>query len=268
MALPTPYAHPDGRNLHLGKSPAVIPAGTPKFHHYLDRVIAPAPPSMDWYKGVTDWGPMENDQLGCCTISSKAHALQVASLNTTGIVTLTDQEIVNYYSWWDGYIPGDPSTDNGGIVSQVLNSWHRHGMNGYKLPAYSSVDWTDTQNMLKAIELIGTVDIGLQLPLTAQEQVGRVWDVVGDPATDPASMPGSWGGHDINCGKYTTNSDGSILFTPITWGRSQQMTQKFLTTYADEVWATLIGMWFDPDKLSAGGFQWADLYSDMNQLKT
>ena len=46
------------------------------------------------------------------------------------------------------------------------------------------------------------------------------------------------------------------------------MTQKFLTTYADEVWATLIGMWFDPDKLSAGGFQWADLYSDMNQLKT
>jgi hypothetical protein len=262
-----PFIHPDGRVLRVGKHPARFDPRTPQFHRYLAESMPPAPSTMDWYKGVTNWGMMENDTLGCCTISSKGHDIQVCSLNTFGEATITDQQVIEYYSKWDGYVPGDPSTDNGGEILTVLQDWQKQTLAGRILLAYTSINPADTQNILKAIQLLGTVDIGLQLPITAQSQVGNTWDVVGNPSTDPNSQPGSWGGHDVNCGKYDfTVANG--LFYVITWGAIQAMTLSFLRAYSDELYGLLLQAWLwgKTTGIAPSGFDLAQLIADGKQL--
>jgi len=260
-----PYQHIDGRTLMLGKKSARFDEKTPLLHNYLAEDIAPAPAAVDYYKGITIWSEMANDTLGCCTISSKGHGLQVASLNTGGEITMTNPRIIQYYSAWDGYVPGDPSTDNGGDILTVLQKYHAQRMIGHRLLAYASVNYTNQQHVMKAIELFSDLDIGLQLPLSAQDQVGKVWDVVGDPTRDPASLPGSWGGHDVNIGKYQQLATTLMLY-PITWGGVQDMTVDFLLTYCDEAYALLLGMWLDNQPDAPSGFSRAQLIADMPSL--
>ena len=208
---------------------------------------------MNWYKGTTSWGMMANNALGCCTISSKGHDLQVASLNTTGEITMTDQQVIDYYSLWDGYVPSDPSTDQGGEILTVLQDWHRVRMIGHRLFAYTSIDPADQAHVSKAVELFGVTDLGLQLPISAQSQVGKLWDV--DTGSD--GQPGSWGGHDVTCGAY--NEIGPIF---ITWGALQQATWRFLATYSDELYSLILGMTLANKPTGFTGFSLAQLIAD------
>lgn len=262
------YEHQDFGPLQLGKGPARFDARTPRFHHYTHEAMPPAPDAVDYYKGTTSFGMMLNDQLGCCTISSKGHDIQVCSLNTFGMVTISDATVEQYYSHWDGYIPGKPATDQGGDMQTVLQDWQKQTLAGHELLAFTSLNPLETDNIMKAIELFGTVDIGIQLPITAQQQVGKVWDVVGDPTKDPNSMPGSWGGHDVNCGKYDfTVSNG--MFYVITWGMVQPMTLAFLEAYCDELYGLVLKIWRDWAKWPLGtpsGFNLQQLIADGKQL--
>lgn len=259
-----PFVHPDGRVLRTGKHPAVIKPETPRFKSYLAEGIAPAPAEMNWYGSVTNWGMMGNDTLGDCTIASKGHDLQVASLNAPasawpqGMVSLSTAEAIQYYSSWDGYVPGDPSTDNGGVISSVLELWRQQRLIGHRLMAYAAIDPEDQPNIQKAIELFGVTDMGVQLPITAQSQIGGTWDVVGDPNTDPNSAPGSWGGHDATVAAY--NADGVIL---ITWGALQAATWRFVQTYCDELWALIMGMTLASQPTGFTGFSLDQLIADL-----
>lgn len=259
---PNPFIHEDGRILRVGKHPARYDPATPIFNKYVDRAIAPAPPSLNWYGTTTRWGMMGNDQLGDCTIASKGHDLQVASLNapgwTGGMITLTTAEAIQYYSLWDGYVPGDPNTDNGGDILNVLQCWRRVRLIGHRLLAYASIAPDDQANISKAIELFGVTDVGVQLPITAQSQVGGTWDVVGDPSTDPNSEPGSWGGHDVTAAAYNENG---LIF--ITWGALQAATWRFVATYCDELYALILGMTFAGHATGFTGFSLAQLVADM-----
>jgi hypothetical protein len=246
--------------MKLGKQPAKKDDRTLKFEKYLGAAI-PAPPTVvDWYKGVTSFGMMENDTLGDCTIASKGHDLQVASLNSTGEITLTDAQAIDYYSLWCDYVPGDPSTDNGGVILDVLNDWRAQKLINHRLLAYAALTPTDQVSVSKAVELFGVVDVGLQLPISAQEQVGGVWDV----ASGANGQPGSWGGHDVTMGAY--NAIGPIF---ITWGALQQATWAFLSAYSDELYALLIGMWMGggpPGSFAPSGFDLKQLQADLNAV--
>jgi hypothetical protein len=259
-----PFIHPDGRVLRTGKHPARFDPKTPLFKRYLAEGIAPAPAEMNWYKSVTSWTMMGNDTLGDCTIASKGHDLQVASLNAPpsawpdGMITLTEAQAIEYYSQWDGYVPGDPSTDNGGEILTVLQDWHAQRLIGHRLLAYASIAPDDQENISKAIELFGITDVGLQLPITAQSQIGGTWDIVGDPNTDPNSAPGSWGGHDVTAAAY--NATGLIF---ITWGALQAATWRWVKAYCDELYALILGMTFASQPTGFTGFSLDQLLADM-----
>lgn len=248
------YQHTDGRVLVLGKAAAVRKPSDLQFKDYLAKDIAPAPPALSWYGTVSSWTMMANDSLGCCTIASKGHDLQVASMNTTGMITMTDQQVIQYYSAWDGYVPGDPNTDNGGIISDVLQKWHAHRMIGHRLFAYTYIDPTNKDHITKAIELFGVTDIGLQLPITAQSQIGGTWDVT---STTGNGAAGSWGGHDVTAAAY--NEIGPIY---ITWGALQQATWNFHFTYSDETWSLIMGMTLANRPNGFTGFSLQQLISD------
>src|SRR5579863_5183483 len=77
--------------------------------------LPPVPESVDWTKGIADWGMMMNDQLGCCTCAGIFHARQVWTANTLTEQTESDDCVLKLYEEACGYQPGNSSTDNGGI---------------------------------------------------------------------------------------------------------------------------------------------------------
>jgi hypothetical protein len=108
----------------------------------MTAALPPAPASVDYTRGTTDWGMMLNDQLGDCIIADgPGHATQVWTLNATGtMVTPPDSLILETYEKWCGYNPANPATDQGGVELDVLNDWRQQGFNGQTLEAYVSID--------------------------------------------------------------------------------------------------------------------------------
>ena len=238
----------DHTAVKLGKKPPKVDSRTLRLAKYLTPELAPPPISVNWFGNVTSWGMMDNDSLGDCTCAAAGHGVQVATLNNLQMrmVTPPDSTILSLYEKACGYVLGDPSTDQGGVIVDVLNwvrqnqPWehkfkHKHP---FQLYAYADPNPGDVTHIKQAIQYFATVDIGLALPVTAQSQVGGVWDVVGNPNRDPNSMPGSWGGHSVIVAAYDADT-----LTCITWGALQKMTWNFWKTYVDEAHALLYRAW-------------------------
>jgi hypothetical protein len=238
--------------VRLGKRPARFDPRTLRMAKYLpDLHLAPSPPAVDFLSGMTDWGMMENDQVGDCTIAGCGHAVQVWYAATGTEFTLFDSVILDAYERWCGYVPDDPATDQGGVELDVLNCWRQEGLGGESIVAYVDPDLGNVEHIRKSIELFGLVYIGLQLPLTAQRQA--VWEVV--PDAGERGSPGSWGGHCVVCPAY--DEDG---LTCITWGKRQKMTWNFWKTYCDEAHTILSEVWLDRAPVD---FHYANLMADL-----
>jgi hypothetical protein len=238
----------DSKSVKLGKKPPKLDARTLKLGKYVDALPSP-PPSCDWTKGVTSFGMMDNDLLGDCVCAMCGHGVQIATLNSPdNEVTPPDSTILSLYENACGYVPGNASTDQGCVIIDTLN-WVRQNIpwthkdhpihhHPYELIAYADPDLSDVVQIKQAIATFGTLGVGLQLPLSAQIQTGSVWDVVGNPNSDPNSAPGSWGGHAVIVCGYTPTT-----LTCITWGALQLMSWEFFSTYVDEAHMLLFRAW-------------------------
>jgi hypothetical protein len=238
----------DINKMKLGKRPPRKDERTLQFANYVAGLPAP-PPACSWFQGVTQWGMMLNDELGDCTCAAYGHGAQVVTLNSTiGEVTPPDVLILNLYERTCGYVPGEPNTDQGGVILGVLTYARQHALGRKSHPyprhkkfpmlAFTEVNFRNKTHVQQAIQYFGVVDIGLQLPLSAQSQVGNVWTVVGNPIANPSSQPGSWGGHSVIVAAYDSTG-----LTCITWGQLQKMTWEFWLTYVDESYALLYKFW-------------------------
>lgn len=243
--------------LKLGRKAVKWDSRTLRLASYLGN-LPPAPTSVDWSKGITDWGMMLNDQLGDCTVAGAAHAIQVWSANLGQVQTVNNQDVLAAYEAWDGYVVGQPDTDQGGIELDVLTKWKASGLAGHRLLAFASIAAIGgLVEVRQAIHLFGGAYIGLGLPATAQSQ--DVWDLVpngGDDARD-----GSWGGHCV----YVVGYDPTG-FTCITWGQLKKMTTRFWLNYCDEAYALLGADWIGA-KGSPEGFNLEQLQTDLAQIR-
>jgi hypothetical protein len=274
----------DHRTMRLGKRPRRHDGRTLKLARYMAPALPKPPANVDYTRGVTEWGMMLNDSLGCCTIAAVAHAVQTWTANASAELTVPDSAILQYYEQWDGYNPADADSDQGGVELDVLKSWRQQGFSGHGLDAFVAIEPRDAHEVAArsagrrsdrvnggknglsdrqipaiasplstaaaappiaappdhplpqvaaAIWLFGGCYIGLELPLSAQDQ--DLWDVValrsetreaargelsggdslhaadGNPASDfpvaaaggedlaasDPSQPGSWGGHAV-----------------------------------------------------------------------
>jgi hypothetical protein len=246
----------DHSKMKLGRKAIKTDTRTLALGDYLTPALPPPPPKSDWTKGITSWGMMLNDTLGDCTIAGVGHAVQVWTANVGTIVTVPDATIESFYENWDGYVPGNPSTDNGGIELDVLNDWQKQGFAGNVLTAFADPKPSNLVQVRQSIALFGGVYIGLSLPLTAQTQ--DVWDVV--PSGGAKAKPGSWGGHCVFVPKYDQKG-----FTCITWGRLKTMTLAFWKKYCDEA-HTLLGQDWLGAKGSPADFNQAQLLADLKAI--
>lgn len=221
--------------MKLGKGPAVFDTRRLQVKDFLERATAPI--SLSWYGSMVSFGAMLNDTLGNCTCAAPGHGIQIATLNTPdGLVTPPDAAILDLYEKSCGYNPSDPSTDQGGIIPNVLNYIRQNMLAGHKLWAYADPNVGDIEHIKESIVEFGMVDIGLQLPISAQSQVGTLWDVTSGSDAEP----GSWGGHSVIVCAYDANG-----LTCITWGALQRMSWAFWLKYCDEAHALLLRAWME-----------------------
>jgi hypothetical protein len=247
----------DHSKMKLGRKAIKTDSRTLAFGDYLTPALPPPPAAADWTKGIAQWGMMLNDKLGDCTIAGVGHAVQVWTANASSEVTVPDSTVENYYEQWDGYVPGNSSTDNGGVELDVLNDWQKGDFAGHKLLAFADPKVSNLVEIRQSIALFGGVYIGLSLPLTAQTQ--EVWDVV--PKGGAKAKKGSWGGHCVYVPKYDANG-----FTCITWGQPKTMTVAFWKKYCDEAHTLLSQDWLTA-KGSPDGFDQAQLQTDLGAIK-
>jgi len=245
------FFHQTGGRIKLGKQDAKFNPNAIHLSDYIPKGYVP-PPYADHTLGQKVWGMMLNDSLGDCTIAACGHAEQVF---TQGKVTVSDSIIQSYYSRWCGYVPGNPSTDQGGVELDVLNDWVRDTFNGHVLDGFVQPTPNDLSHVMHSIAEFGGVYIGLQLPNSAmtQTQNGQMWDVVADDG-------GIAGGHAVFCPAYHTLdpfANRRTTINCITWGGIQKMTVDFWDKYCDESHTLLASAW-QPAGVNLAGLR-ADL---------
>jgi hypothetical protein len=255
--------------------------------------------------------------------------VQTWTANASKELTPSDSAILNYYEKWDGYDHANPATDQGGVELNVLNDWRQQGFDGHSLDAYVSIalgtrGWglgtgenpcpqhaapstqppapsaqrpAPSPDVATAIWLFGGAYIGVELPISAQNQ--DVWDVSANPGPD--DEPGSWGGHALYLVGYdmrlgglsiddcrlsieskSPNHQSSIDHQPsaigneqspivnrqstitcITWGQIKKMTWAWFNKYCSEAYALVSNDWIAANEVAPSGFDLATLEADL-----
>jgi hypothetical protein len=240
----------------FGKKPLRLDKRTLQFGKYMTPAL-PAPPSrVDWSRGFNiNYSMMLNDSLGDCTEAAKGHGIQIWTLCNGRLVTVPDSVVLAAYEADSGYVPGDPSTDQGEDELTTLNDWRQNGFGGVSLTAYAAIDPATFAHVQQGIYLFGFAYIGFNVPQSAMDQnaAGEIWDVV-------ANDGGIVGGHAVVVPMY--DSPSSIL-TCITWGMRQEMTWAFWQKYVDEAYVLLSPAWLGKRGIDPSGFDLAQLEADL-----
>lgn len=262
--VPVPYNPAVHR---LGLVPRV--PDKPRLHlaDFIDRhaFLRAAPPARMWIEFPAQiGGAMGNNDVGDCTAAKFGHAVAVWTADASAgkrPVILPDGAILAAYSAYSGYQAGNPATDQGATLEQANAYFKAHGVLGHKLLAYPFFAAQDHKLFAQVVNTFGCADVALMLPETAQQQIGGVWDMVGDVNT-PGSQPGSWGGHDVIVCGY----DPIYLYC-ITWGAIQPMTYRFLDAYCPDSLALLSQDWLAKGGKSPGGLNLQQLLAAARQMQ-
>lgn len=210
-----------------------------------DRTQKP-PAEVDYESGI-DFPMYGNDVCGDCGPAGCGHVVQ--SLTTYGqgkTVTVTENDVLTFYSEISGYRPGDPSTDVGVNLQDMLEYWRKNTLAGHEIVAFAEVDISNPAEVQLAIDLFDAVITGIRLPQSAEDQFNahEIWDVV----------RGSHilGGHCVPWFGY-----GNGLYKGVTWGAVQAMTEAFRKKYVSEGWIVITPDWLNVKGQSPTGL---DLY--------
>ncbi|MBV8079513.1 MAG: hypothetical protein JO186_03950 [Actinobacteria bacterium] len=226
MATTTPLE----TQVKLGKLPAVTDERTLALARYLDPATLPLPPvTLDLAGAVRDWPMYGNDRIGDCTCAAAAHMIEAWTGASRGQpVEVTEHAVLSAF---DRVKMLDPLTGQEGARGlDVLKFWRTTGIGGHRIGAFVRVPLRDHVLARTGAWLFGGLYVGLQLPLTVQQQ--EVWDWT--HRLDGPARPGSWGGHAVDVVGYDADT-----LTVVTWGRLKQMTWSFWDHYGDEAYCVL-----------------------------
>lgn len=197
------------------------------------EVLPKVPVSYGHDSGITDWGMLGNDQYGDCTCAGACHEhMLLAHAQGKPVPAFTPDNALALYSAVTGFKKGDPSTDQGAQVRDVLNYRRKHGVKDsagkvHKIDGFVSVDPTNLDHLRVAGYVFEIIGIGFAFPDYAMDQFNS-----GKPWTYEAGKPAPTEGHYV---PRVGHRNG--LSRDLTWGREQGMNDPFHLHYVDEVWA-------------------------------
>jgi hypothetical protein len=186
-------------NVKLGRHPANLTkvAAHVQARDVIDLSRLSIPAARDW--SMVDGRPLvfpmfANDRLSNCVFASLGHSQIVQSANSGAEVAVTEAEIVDAYQRLGGYVPSDPSTDNGANMLEVgLRCYGGETVAGQTLEAIVAVNPRDNDMLAVASEFFGGLWLGWDLPKAWQD--ADVWDVSPTGSSSGDWAPRSWGGH-------------------------------------------------------------------------
>src|SRR5271154_4652808 len=131
-----------GRNgMKLGRLAPKFHPKTLKFSAYLKADAPPPPPEKTyWEYKIGTYPMMLNDTLGDCTCADAGHRVMLWTAHGGEMVTPADADILAAYEAVGGYVPGDPSTDNGCAMTDVFEYCESTGIAGHKINGWVAVD--------------------------------------------------------------------------------------------------------------------------------
>lgn len=227
-----------------GKLPAQPARPQLRLEKYVTADLPEPPASVDWQApvDVAGWPMYLNDRIGCCTFAEIGHHIQLVTKAATGTaVKVSDDAILTGYEAVSGYRPGDPSSDVGARLADVMDYWLKIGVGGHRIIAHASIHPSNTKLIKQAIALFGGVSIGMNVPKSAEDQFnnGHPWTYVKGSR--------SLGGHCVLMGAY-----GPGMWKVITWAAEQEMDDLFYQHEVDEVRLPVTTEWFKDGKSPTG----------------
>ena len=226
-----------------------------KLASHLDMAtLPPTPAVVDYASRVRSWPMYLNDRIGDCTCAGIAHSIQAWTAYGKRLVTLPNSAVLALYEAM-GYVPGDPSTDNGAVEQDVLAYVQKHGIGRHKILAYAQVDHTNPDEMKTALNLFGSVYLGAQMPQSAMDQTNA-----GEPWTP---VPGSpiEGGHCFVAQRWDT---AAVPMTVVTWGQLQRVSLDWWADNGLEAWVIITKDFFSASGVSGSGVNLATLGDDFS----
>lgn len=221
----------------------------------------------------TDLGQMLNNTLGDCTCAGYYHALQVWSV-AAGKACLTepDGEVEALYEACGGYVPGDPSTDNGCVEQDVLQYLLNTGApmaagSPHKLLAFYEVDSRNLDDVRWTICDCALAYIGFEVPAYLMETLtapGSVWGLPGEAGIPANADTTIEGGHCIILPGYQPAGN----FAGISWGSAgYQLTPGFIGEFVDEIYGLLDGEYLLATGKTPGGLTIAQWQQQVKPLQ-
>ena len=228
------------------------------FGDYLTPALPKRPDEFGHDALVAQWQMLANDRVGCCAWSGAAHETYLWTAEAGARAHITAADVISDYAAAAGYIPGDPSTDNGTDMQAAASYRRKVGIRDaqnkrHTIAAYAAIKPGDLEEMLTASWLFSAVGLGVTVGSNSEDQFSRglPWD--GDPGANA-------GGHYVPLVAFRHG-----LAWVVSWGKLQAVTPAFLQSHCDQALAYL-----SPDMLRGGksldGFDLAALQSDLNQL--
>lgn len=226
--------------------------------------LPPVPLSQDIDRAsaVQSWPVYLNDQLGDCTIAAVGHMYGAwTQYAGAGEALFSDNAIQETYSRVGGYVPGDPSTDNGCVMQDVLADQESVGIDDtsgkvHKVAGYAAFGNPADETLLgQVLDVFGTVYVGINCQASIQQEFAdeQPWTwTPGEPVE---------GGHAI-CLQRRLGS-GKAPLEYVTWGALQPATTNFQANAAEEAWAVVTQDWLQANGTTVEGLDLQQLLSDM-----
>ena len=234
----------------LGKLAPARPSGLHMMAFYQANPLPVAPESVA-VPAVSDWRMLANDKYGDCTFAGIVHA-RMANSAVLGLTEAwpSDDEIVQAYLTYTN------GQDAGAVEADLLKYWQQNDLFGSKLSAFAPTDHADLDELKSVIASYGLAYIGVQLPITYQDQFinNQPWALTGTPADQQIE-----GGHCVILAGY----DNQHAYA-ISWGKVQAISWDWLRSYMEESWALIT-----PEIAIAGKYgemRLAELLADLEKL--
>lgn len=263
------FTNTHNRHFKLGRRRPVAPCPRLHLRNYMLKSL-PDPPTSINYGGLASSSLAQiydNDTLGDCVIACMGHVEGILTGNANGgnPLILSNSEVISLYSAISGYVPGNPSTDNGCDPQTALNYWQQNGLsNGNnKIAAWIAVNGNNLPEMRTALWLFENLIFGIDLPDAwinpAPEYSGFWWSPSGSP--DPAN------GHCFPAYGYVPDS-----LQISTWGLIGNLTNGAAKKYTTEQGGELYTVLSQDAIIKAlqrapNGFDFSQLLADIDSMR-
>lgn len=223
---------------------------------------------VDRSSEVSSYPMYLNDQLGDCTIAGLGHLFGALSVyGGSSEVLFADSEIQTVYSRVGGYVPGQPSTDQGCECIDVLNDNAANGITDtagtlHKIEAHAMLgNAADEMLVAQCLDVFGSLYVGfnVQQQIENEFSAGQVWTwTPGQPTI---------GGHCVVLQRrYATGPGIHGVLEYVTWGARQRADFGWQAGAVEEAHVVVTSEWIQKNGTSVAGLDLQQMLADMQDV--